>query len=102
MSGTTEVFVNYYEILPGIVETSQEDAIRKAIREQRQIWNKRAAQADPVKREQAQKRVRDLGDAERVLLDPARKQAFDEQAAGGQGLITNHFRRQSKTRTARH
>ena len=80
MSGTTEVFVNYYEILPGIVETSQEDAIRKAIREQRQIWNKRAAQADPVKREQAQKRVRDLGDAERVLLDPARKQAFDEQA----------------------
>jgi len=64
MPATTEEFVNFYAILPGIVETSNEAAIRKAIREQRQIWNKRAAQADPVKREQAQKRVRDLGQAQ--------------------------------------
>ncbi len=76
----TQEFVNFYEILPGVVETSDESNIRKAIREQRQIWNKRAAQADPVKREQAQKRVRDLGEAERVLLDPAKKKAFDQQA----------------------
>jgi Flp pilus assembly protein TadD len=76
----TQEFVNFYEILPNIVETSDSDAIRKAIREQRQIWNKRAAQADPVRREQAQKRVRDLGEAERVLLDPNKKRAFDQQA----------------------
>ncbi|HET9893937.1 MAG TPA: tetratricopeptide repeat protein [Streptosporangiaceae bacterium] len=76
----TQEFVNFYEILPGIVETSNEESIRKAIRAQRQIWNKRAAQADPVKREQAQKRVRDLGEAERVLLNPARKREFDQQA----------------------
>jgi len=80
MPATTEEFVNFYEILPGIVETSNEAAIRKAIREQRQIWNKRAAQADPVKREQAQKRVRDLGEAERVLLDANKKRAFDQRA----------------------
>jgi len=80
MPATTEEFVNFYAILPGIVETSNEAAIRKAIREQRQIWNKRAAQADPVKREQAQKRVRDLGQAERVLLDANSKRAFDQQA----------------------
>lgn len=80
MPATTEEFINFYEILPGVVETSNEDAIRKAIREQRQIWNKRAAQADPVKREQAQKRVRDLGEAERVLLDANKKRAFDQQA----------------------
>ncbi|MCB0907798.1 MAG: tetratricopeptide repeat protein [Nocardioidaceae bacterium] len=72
--------MNFYEILPGIVETSSPEQIRDAIRAQRQIWNKRAAQADPVKREQAQKRVRDLGEAERVLLDPAKKGAFDQQA----------------------
>jgi Flp pilus assembly protein TadD len=75
----TQEFVNFYDILPNIVETSDDDAIRKAIRDQRQIWNKRAAQADPVKREQAQKRIRDLGEAERVLLDPARKREFDQQ-----------------------
>src|SRR5450631_562615 len=76
----TQEFVNFYEIMPGVVETSNDETIRKAIRDQRQIWNKRAAQADPVKREQAQKRVRDLGEAERVLLDPNKKRAFDQQA----------------------
>lgn len=77
---TTQEFVNFYEILPGIVETSDEQAIRDQIRLQRQIWNKRAAQADPTKREQAQKRVRDLGEAERVLLNPSKKAAFDREA----------------------
>ncbi|MHB1431000.1 MAG: tetratricopeptide repeat protein [Streptosporangiaceae bacterium] len=76
----TQEFVNFYEILPNVVETSDEATIRKAIREQRQIWNKRAAQADPVKREQAQKRIRDLGDAERTLLNPEKKRDFDRQA----------------------
>lgn len=71
-------FVNYYEIL-GLAETADDKTIKKAIREQRQIWNKRAAQANPVKREQAQKRVRDLGAAERVLLDPNGRQGFDQQ-----------------------
>jgi tetratricopeptide (TPR) repeat protein len=75
----TQEFVNFYDILPGIVETSDPKAIKDAIREQRQVWNKRAAQADPVKREQAQKRVRDLAEAERVLLNPERKRAFDQE-----------------------
>ncbi|MGY1846787.1 tetratricopeptide repeat protein [Blastococcus sp. SYSU DS1021] len=76
----TEEFVNFYEILPGVVETSDQEVIRKAIREQRQIWNKRAAQANPAKREHAQKRIRELGEAERVLLDPAKKREFDQRA----------------------
>jgi tetratricopeptide (TPR) repeat protein len=76
----TQEFVNFYDILPGIVETSSAEAIRDAIRQQRQVWNKRAAQADPVKREQAQKRVRDLGEAERVLLSPEKKREHDQQA----------------------
>jgi tetratricopeptide (TPR) repeat protein len=75
----TQEFVNFYEILPGIAETSDPKAIKEAIRAQRQVWNKRAAQADPVKREQAQKRVRDLAEAERVLLNPERKRAFDQE-----------------------
>jgi Flp pilus assembly protein TadD len=79
MQTVDESFVNFYEILPGIVETSNGEAIRKAIREQRQIWNKRAAQADPVKREIAQKRIRNLGEAERILLDKDKKRAFDQQ-----------------------
>lgn len=77
---TTQEFINFYDILPGVNETSDAAAIRKEIRDQRQIWNKRAAQADPVKREQAQKRIRDLAEAERVLLDADRKRTFDQQA----------------------
>jgi len=98
MTATTEEFVNFYDILPGIVETSNEAAIRKAIREQRQIWNKRAAQADPVKREQAQKRVRDLGKAERVLLDANQKRAFDQQARQYQPLQNTASRAEGETR----
>jgi tetratricopeptide (TPR) repeat protein len=73
----TQDFVNFYETL-GLAETADDKAIKQAIREQRQIWNKRAAQANPVKREQAQKRVRDLGEAERVLLDPSRRPGYDQ------------------------
>ncbi|MFF7942145.1 tetratricopeptide repeat protein [Nocardia gamkensis] len=79
MTTTTEEFVNYYEIL-GLAETADEDAVKTAIREQRRMWNKRAGQSDPVKRAQAEARVRHLGQAERVLLDTNRRRQFDQQA----------------------
>jgi Tfp pilus assembly protein PilF len=77
MSDTLEL-VDYYGLL-GIAETADGDAVKRAIREQRRTWNKRAAQSDPVKRAQAERRVRDLAEAERVLLDPSKRRRFDEE-----------------------
>jgi predicted Zn-dependent protease len=77
MSDTLEL-VDFYGLL-GIAETADADAVKRAVREQRRTWNKRAAQSDPVKRAQAEQRVRDLAEAERVLLDPAKRQRFDQE-----------------------
>jgi tetratricopeptide (TPR) repeat protein len=71
-------FINYYEILE-LPETADAEQIKKAIREQRRTWNKRAAQSDPVKRGQAELRVRHLAQAERVLLNPATRRQFDKE-----------------------
>lgn len=77
MTMTTDEFVNYYEIL-GVAETAEDATIKKAIRDERRMWNKRACQSDPVKRALAEARVRHLGQAERVLLDPTRRHQFDQ------------------------
>lgn len=77
MTDTLEL-VNFYELL-SIAETADDETVKRAIREQRRAWNKRAAQADPVKRAQAEQRIRDLAEAERVLLDPAKRRRFDEE-----------------------
>jgi curved DNA-binding protein CbpA len=74
---TTAEFVNYYEIL-SVAETADADAIQKAIRDQRRTWNKRAGQSDPIKRAQAEERIRQLAEAERVLLDPTSRAKFDQ------------------------
>ena len=34
------------------------------------MWTKRAAQSDPIKRAQAEELIREIAEAERVLLDP--------------------------------
>lgn len=74
---TTTDFVNFYTLL-GIAETVDAEGVQKAIRDQRRLWNKRAGQSDPVKRAQAEERIRELAEAERVLLDPYSRQQFDQ------------------------
>lgn len=76
MTETLE-FVDYYQLL-SVAETADDEAIKKAIREERRTWNKRAGQADPIKRGQAEQRIRDLAEAERVLLDPQKRRQFEE------------------------
>lgn len=78
MTTATDEFVDYYLILT-VAETVDAEAIKKAIREQRRVWNKHAGLPDPVKRTLAEKRIRDLAAAERELLDPARRKSFDER-----------------------
>ncbi|CAH0247602.1 tetratricopeptide repeat protein [Microbacterium sp. Bi128] len=72
----TATFVDFYEIL-SLPETADADRIREAIRGQRRIWNKRAGQSDVVQKSVAEQRIRDLADAERVLLDASARRTYD-------------------------
>jgi tetratricopeptide (TPR) repeat protein len=74
---TATEFVNFYTLL-SVAETADAEVIIKAIRDQRRTWNKRAGQSDPVKRAQAEERIRQIAEAERVLLDPSRRSRFDQ------------------------
>ncbi len=73
---TTATFVDFYDIL-SLPETADADRIKEAIRGQRRIWNKRAGQSDAVQKSLAEQRIRDLAEAERVLLDTSARSSYD-------------------------
>lgn len=73
---TTATFVDYYDIL-SLPTTADEEQIQQAVRSQRRLWNKRAGQSDAVQRSTAEQRIRDLAEAERVLLNTAARKAYD-------------------------
>lgn len=73
---TTATFVDFYDIL-SLPETADPDRIKDAIRGQRRIWNKRAGQSDAIQKSLAEQRIRDLAEAERVLLDDAARSIYD-------------------------
>ncbi|MEU8403686.1 hypothetical protein AB0C28_51660 [Nonomuraea sp. NPDC048892] len=72
---------DYYELLeidPGADET----AIKEAVKKQRRLWISRASSAPELDRRQAAERMVELIEvAERELLDPTRRAAYDRQRA---------------------
>lgn len=76
----TTTFVNYYEILE-VPQTADAAQIKAAVSKQRRTWIKRQGSADASRRTEAEGRVRNIDEAERILLTPARRQAFDDQLA---------------------
>lgn len=79
MTATAE-FVDLYDILR-IAETADEKQITEAIRSERRTWQKRAAQSDPQRRADAEKRMQQLDEAERVLKDQAKRRQFNAERA---------------------
>jgi tetratricopeptide (TPR) repeat protein len=77
---TDQVFVNFYELLQ-VTPTAAERDVRDAVRKQRRIWVKRQASADPIKRADADTKVRQIDAAEKTLLDPNRRWVFDQELA---------------------
>lgn len=71
-------FVDYYAIL-GIAPESAPDAIKEAIKEKRRVWNAKQNHPDPTTRSHAEQVMRDLNDAERTLLQPATRGAYDRE-----------------------
>lgn len=75
---TSSTFVNYYDILE-VAQTSSTDEIEKAIKQQRRVWAKRQSLPDQERRHQAERRMAEIADAERILLDPTRRASYDQE-----------------------
>lgn len=73
----TITYVDFYDILE-IPETASEDEIRKALRQQRQVWVKKQTTSDLGKRQRAETRVAQLDEAERTLLDATKRGQFNQ------------------------
>lgn len=77
---TAERLANYYEIL-GISSSADVDEIRERIRDETRNWTKRTTARDLDKRQQAELRMRQLSEANSILLDPETRRDYDERMA---------------------
>lgn len=70
--------VNYYELLE-IPQSADRTAIEQAIRKTRRIWNNRANNPDATIRAEAERYVKEIAEAEKILLDANKRQEYDVQ-----------------------
>lgn len=72
--------VNYYELL-SISQSADRATIEQAIKKTRRLWNNRANNPDASIRAEAEQHVREIADAEKILLDEAKRQEYNQQLA---------------------
>lgn len=72
--------VNYYDLLE-IPHDATEAQIGEAIKKSRRIWNNRANNPDSKIRADAEQHVRDIAEAEKVLLNPSQRDKYDYDLA---------------------
>ena len=70
--------VNYYELLE-IQKNVDKAAIEQAIKKTRRVWNNRANNPDPAIRAEAEMHVKEIAEAEKILLDAGKRQEYDVQ-----------------------
>lgn len=68
---------NYYRAL-NIAPTATEAEIKKAILRDRRLWSNRTNAPDLERKQEAERMVTLLASAEQILLDPARRQQYDQ------------------------
>lgn len=73
---TTDLLVNYYEILE-LAPTATQQEVEAAIQRQYRVWFKRQQSPSQEKRQQAEVRVRQLDEARSILLDPSQRASYD-------------------------
>lgn len=97
--------LDYYELLE-VTQDASEEEIRAAITRQRRIWVRRQSSPDPERRAYAEQRVRDVDSAERILLDPVARRAYDDARArqavtpADHGAASRHSRAPTSRREA--
>lgn len=70
--------VNYYELLE-IPQNADKAAIEQAIKKTRRVWNNRANNPDAAIRAEAEMHVKEIAEAEKILLDANKRQEYDVQ-----------------------
>lgn len=68
---------DYYRAL-NIAPTTPENEIKKAILRERRLWSNRTNAPDLERKQEAERMVTLLANAEQILLDPIRKQQYDQ------------------------
>ncbi len=72
--------VNYYDLL-GISQNADRATIVQAIKKTRRLWNNRANSPDASIRAEAERHVREVAEAEKILLDQAKREEYNQQLA---------------------
>ncbi len=70
--------INYYELLE-IPQNAEKRTIEQAIRKTRRVWNNRANNPDAAIRAEAEKHVKEIAEAEKILLDDNKRREYDIQ-----------------------
>lgn len=70
--------VNYYELLE-VSQNADKTTIEQAIRKTRRLWNNRANNPDAAIRAEAELHVKEVAQAEKILLDPIKREEYDEE-----------------------
>lgn len=68
---------NYYREL-NLAQTATDEEIRKAILRERRLWSNRTNSPDLERKQEAERKVTLLAQAEQILFDPVRKQQYDQ------------------------
>ncbi|MFC4128118.1 J domain-containing protein [Nocardia rhizosphaerae] len=76
------VKVDYYDLL-GVARDADDDTIRTAHKRQTRIWTKRTASADLSTRQEAETKSTHLREAYEILLEPAKRRAYDRDLSTG-------------------
>ena len=70
--------VNYYELL-NISQSADHKEIEQAIKKTRRLWNNRANSPDSTIRAESERHIREIAEAERILLDDSKRRQYDVQ-----------------------
>jgi len=87
---------NYYERF-GIPRDADEGEIRKRIHQELRKWSNRTNAPQMERRQEAERMVQLLEEAEEILLDPDKRAAYDRQLAAASRLQTSARREQAST-----
>ena len=72
--------VNYYELL-SVPQNADCATIEQAIKKARRLWNNRANSPDASIRAEAEQHVREIAEAEKILLNDAKREEYNQQLA---------------------
>lgn len=79
---------NYYDVI-GISSNASKEEIEEKIAAEFNKWRTRVNVSNSKKRREAEERMEDLQEAERILLNPEKRNAYDQELMGQQNTHHN-------------